>query len=196
MFLKSRRWPWGVVGGAVLLAVAAARADDVDPADVAVPLGKVPKAIMEVVKQRLPKGTPQSAVKHMEEGSVFFNVEVKSENHEYHLFIAPDGALQSISKVIEPKELPEKALQAVLKKYPKSVITSAGEVAEVDDDGKEKPPYYDLEVTKADKGVVLIEIELGGKILSAEDVPAEEVEKTEPADPGEKTPPKKQAEKK
>ena len=151
----------GFVAGLILV-TAAARADD-EKAE-KVPLDKVPKVIMDAIKNRFPKAEIESVEKEKEDGKIVFDIELKHEGRKYEMDILEDGTIVEIEKEVAAKDVPEAVTKAVKEKYPGCTIKEVMEVNKVKDK-KETPDHYEVTLETADKKKKEVEVSLDGKIL-------------------------------
>src|SRR6516165_5290878 len=138
----------GFVGsaGAVVLAgffvfPAVAAADDKKAEKLK--LDKIPKKVMEAIKNRFPNAEITSAEKETEDGKVVYDIELKHDGRKYEMDIQEDGTIVEIEKEIKLKDLPEAVAKAIKAKYPDAKIEEIMEVNKVK--GKEeKPDHYEV----------------------------------------------------
>src|SRR5438132_7248650 len=91
----------GVVAAGAALA-AAAWADDEKVA-----LDKLPKAVVQAVKAKFPKGEMVRAVKEEEAGKTFFEVSIKTEGNGVDVTLTPEGKIVMLESVIAIRQLPK-----------------------------------------------------------------------------------------
>ena len=113
-------------------ATGALRADEV-----AIPLDKVPKAVLDTVKKRFPKAELTEAAKETDGDKVSYEVTLKDGEAKIDATLTPEGVLTMIETVIATKDLPKAVTESVEAKYPKAAIKLAETVVKVAD-GKEK----------------------------------------------------------
>jgi hypothetical protein len=126
-----------------------------------VPLNKLPKAVVESVKKRFPKGEMTAAVKETEEKKTTYEVTLKEGSNKIDVNVNEDGTITGMEKQIALKDLPKVVSDAVAAKYPKAKMKKAEEVIKVKD-GKEKLEYYEVTVAEDDKEIE-VEISPEGK---------------------------------
>jgi uncharacterized membrane protein YkoI len=139
---------------------AAPKAEKVSP-------DKLPKAVMNAIKERFPDAEITSAEKEMEDGKVVYDIELKSKGKKYEMDIQEDGTVIEIEKEVAVKDLPEAVTKAVEAKYPKSKIKEVMEVNKVKDK-KETPDHYEIIIETAEKKDLEIIVSLDGKEVKAE----------------------------
>jgi Putative beta-lactamase-inhibitor-like, PepSY-like len=148
------------VAGLVLLAAVARTSADGEK----VPLDKVPKAVLDTIKARLPDAEVTSVEKETENGKVVYDVELKQKDRKWEMDILEDGTLIEIEKEIPMKDLPEAVAKAIDAKYPKAAIKEVMEVYTVK--GKdEKLDRYEVTIETAEKKTIELEVSLDGKSI-------------------------------
>lgn len=154
---------WGVVAvSGIVFAV------DAIAEEMAVPLDKLPKAVTEAVKKMFPKAEIVEATQETEDGEVEYEVTVKENGKKIDITVEADGDIEGLEKEIDLKDLPKAVIQALEKKYPKAVHTSAEAVFEIED-GKEELEYYEVQIKTADNQEVEVKIKADGKIVTKKD---------------------------
>jgi hypothetical protein len=136
----------------------------------AVPLDKIPKAVMDALLSKFPKAKIDKCHKANEENTVVYDIELKQEDRKCEADIRENGTYINYEKAIKATELPKAVTAAVEKRYPKSALKEIMEETEVK--GKdEKLAAYELVLTTADKKEEEVKVSPDGKIL--EDTGAE-----------------------
>ncbi|VTR95262.1 Uncharacterized protein OS=Singulisphaera acidiphila (strain ATCC BAA-1392 / DSM 18658 / VKM B-2454 / MOB10) GN=Sinac_0423 PE=4 SV=1: DUF2874: DUF2874 [Gemmata massiliana] len=133
-----------------------------------VPLEKVPKAVLETVKKRFPKAEVIGASKEKEKDKTVFEIELKEAGKTIDVTLTPEGAITTIEKQIEAKELPKAVTEALEKKYAKATFKTVEAVYSMKD-GKEALDYYEVLLVTADKKTIEVEIFADGKIKEEEE---------------------------
>lgn len=150
---------WGVAGLVVVLAtLAAVRADEEKIA-----LDKLPKAVLDAVKDKYPDAELVGAEKESEDGKTVYEVKIKNKGQKLEVTFKPDGTLTTVEKEIEVKALPKEVTDALDAKYPKATLEKAEEVTEGD------KVTYEVQLTTADKKSLEVELDPKGKVLEVED---------------------------
>ena len=134
----------------------------------AIALDKLPKAVLEAVKKRFPKGELTEAAKETEGDKVSYEVTVKDGETKMDLTFSPDGKLLMIETIIAAKDLPKAVAAAIDEKYPKAVFKTVESVVKVTD-GKEELDYYEVLLTTADKKDMEVQVFADGKIKATEE---------------------------
>jgi uncharacterized membrane protein YkoI len=154
-----------VVLASLVVLPAAARVDDKKPEKLA--LDKIPKKVMDAIKNRFPKAEITSAEKETEDGKIVYDIELKHEGRKYEMDILEDGTIVEIEKEIKLKDLPEAVAKAIKAKYPDAKIEEIMEVNKVK--GKEeKPDHYEVVLEMKDKKKTEIIVSLDGKTIKGE----------------------------
>ena len=153
-----------VVAGFVLLP-AVAGGDDKKAEKLTV--DKIPKKVMDAIKNRFPKAEITSAEKEIEDGKVVYDIALKHEGRKYEMDIQEDGTIVEIEKEIKLKDLPEAVAKAIKAKYPDAKIEEIMEVNKVK--GKEeKPDHYEVVLETKDKKKMEVTVSLDGKTIKGE----------------------------
>jgi uncharacterized membrane protein YkoI len=168
----------GIVSGLGLCALAGlvmlatlARADDKAEK---IPVDKIPKKVMDAIKNRFPGAEITSAEKEKEGGDIVYDIELKQKGRKYEMDIKEDGTIIEIEKQKDLKDLPAAVTKALEDKYPKATIEEIMEVNKVT--GKEeKPTHYEIVIVTADKKKLEVTVSLDGKTVKGG--PAEEDKK-------------------
>ena len=134
-----------------------ARADD------NVPVEKLPKAVVDTLKKRFPKGELTKASKSGEGDKTTYEVSVKEGTLKADVDLTAAGAITGMEKQIAAADLPKVIAAAVKAKQPKGTVKTCEEVIAVKD-GKEVLEYYEVVVETPDKKTVELEIEKDGKV--------------------------------
>jgi uncharacterized membrane protein YkoI len=140
------------------LLVSAARADEKK-----IKLDKLPKAVVDAVKDKFPDAKLTKATEETEKGVTIYKVSLTYKDHKHEAEFKKDGTLAAVSRQIEAKEMPKKVAEGLEGKYPKARINLIEEVI-VDD----KVHHYEVALVTADKKEVDVEIDLDGKVLKEE----------------------------
>jgi hypothetical protein len=127
-----------------------------------IPLAKLPKKVISAVKTKYPGAKLISATKEIEEGETYYNVSIKHKDEDLELTFTPRGKLVEIAREIDVEDLPKAVAEAIQKKYPKSTITEADEIIEVEEGNRKS--YY-VVVESAEKKMFEITLDPKGKIL-------------------------------
>src|SRR5262245_10627035 len=131
----------------------------------AVPLDKIPKALMDALLSKFPKAKIDKCTKAKEGDAVVYDIEFKQQSgRKGEADIKEDGTYINYEKEIDAKDLPKAVSNAIEKKYPKSTLKEVMEETEVK--GKdEKLSAYEVILVTADKTEVEVRVSPDGKIL-------------------------------
>jgi hypothetical protein len=150
-----------VLGFAVL--AAGARADEEK-----VPLGKLPKAVLQSVKKRFPDAEMKQAGKEIEAGKTVYEVSIKDKGHRIDVSLTPEGTILELEREIEAKDLPRAVAQALQTKYAQATYITIEEVIKVQD-GKEKLEYYEVTLVTAGNKKMEVTVTPKGQLRKEED---------------------------
>jgi Putative beta-lactamase-inhibitor-like, PepSY-like len=140
----------------------------------AVPLDKIPKAVMDALLAKFPKAKIDKCTKAKEGGDIVYDIEFKQEGRKCEADIKENGTYINYEVAIEAKDLPKAVKEAIDKRYPKATFKEIMEEKEVM--GKnEKLSAYEVVLETADKKEVEVRVSPDGKIL--EDTGAAKEEK-------------------
>ena len=145
-----------------LIATASVYAWTDDDKEEKVTLDKLPKAVLQAVKDRFPRGELGEASKETENGKTEYEVSLKLNGSSIDVMVSPEGKLTLIEKSIHVEDLPKAVAATVKTKHPTNKITKAEEVIKVADD-KETLEYYEV-IVEVDGKPVELEILLNGKM--------------------------------
>jgi len=144
--------------------------------EVAVPLDKVPKAILDAVKKRFPKAELVEAAKETEGDKIEFEMSIKDGGTKIDVMLNSEGKITLIEKMINVKSLPKTVLATIEEKFAKAVIKTAEEVIKVTD-GKEALDFYEVLLTTSEKKILELKITAAGKITETEEKKEEKKDK-------------------
>jgi hypothetical protein len=135
-----------------------------------VPLEKVPRAVMEVLKKRFPMAKPIEATTEPDENNkMVFEVTLEEEGKKIDVILTPAGVITLIEKEIVASSLPRVVAAALESKYPKATYKIVEEGIKVKD-GKETTDFYEVLLETADKKQRWeVKLATDGKILETED---------------------------
>jgi len=102
-----------------------------------IPINKLPKAVVDAVKAKFPKGKLGGASKETMEGEVTYGVELTVDKSKYTVVTNDEGEILEIDKEIPVKDLPKKVSDAVKKKYAKYKLDAADEIITIEEEAKE-----------------------------------------------------------
>lgn len=169
--MRSILWCVVAVSGIVFVS-------DVIAEEKAVPLEKLPKAVVEAVKKMFPKAKMIEATEEEEGGKIKYEVTIKDNNKKIDISVDANGKIEGLEKEIDLKDLPKAVTEALVKKYPKAVNKSAEAVFEIED-GKEELEYYEIQIKTADGKEIEVKIKADGTIITEPDKEKEN-DKSEP----------------
>jgi hypothetical protein len=142
-----------------------------------VALDKLPKAVVEAVKKRFPKGELLEAAKETEAGKTEYEVSLKDDGTKMDVMVTPEGAITLIEKEIAEKALPKPVRATLKREYPNATYKRIEEVIKVEG-GKETTDFYEILLETADKKKAEAQINPDGKLRKAAAEPKEGKEET------------------
>jgi uncharacterized membrane protein YkoI len=154
-----------LIAAAVVVIVAANGLADDKPEKIAP--DKLPKKIMDAIKNRFPNAEITSAEKEKEDGKVVYDIELKQDGRKYEMDIQEDGTIIEIEKQVDAKDLPEAVGKAIKAKFPDALIKEIMEVNKVKEN-KETPDHYEVIIVDKDKKEKEVTVSLDGKTINAE----------------------------
>jgi len=130
----------------------------------AVPVDKIPKAVMNALLAKFPKAKIDKCTKAKEGNDIVYDIEFKQEGRKCDADIKEDGTFINYEKAIEAKDLPKAVREAIEKKYPKATMKEIMQETEVK--GKEeKLSAYEVVLVTAEKKELEVRVSPEGKIL-------------------------------
>lgn len=170
---------FAVAGACILFGLTAfsagARADEEK-----IDLKDVPRAVLDAVKAKFPKGEIKSAEKEDEDGKTTYEVAVKADGHAIDVALKADGTILEIEKEVAAKDLPKAVAAAVEAKYPKATVKKAEEIIAFK--GGEEEKSYEVVVAETGKKAVEVKLSADGKIVKHEEEDDDKNEKGEKDD--------------
>src|SRR5438874_6249440 len=123
---------------------------------------KLPKKVMDTIKDRFPEAKITSAEKETEDGKVVYDIELTHKGRKYEMDIQEDGTLIEIEKQVDIKGLPKAVTKALETKYPNAKLEEIMEVNKVKGK-KETLDHYEVVLVTADKKKLEVTVSLDGK---------------------------------
>jgi hypothetical protein len=115
-----------------------------------IPIGELPKAVVDAVKKRFPKAELVGAAKETEGGKTEYEVMLKAGGKKIDLMLTPEGAITVIEREIAAADLPKSVRATLEKDYPGATYKRIEELIKVVK-GKEKLEAYEVLLETADK---------------------------------------------
>jgi hypothetical protein len=153
------RFPRSLHGACAAIAVLTALITTARAEQEKIPLGKVPKAVLDAVKVKFPKGELTGAEKETDGEKVTFEVKLLDNKRKFEVIANPDGKILAVEKVLEPSELPKPVTEALDAKYPKAKIKKAEEVT------ADEKITYEVVLITADTETVKLIFDPEGKLV-------------------------------
>ena len=127
-----------------------------------IPENKVPKAVIEAVKQKYPDAKMTGFEEEKEGKRTAYEVDVQSGSTEMEVDVTPEGKIISEETRIEEAALPESVKKAfAASKHGKSKVEKVEKVVVI---GKEDSPSYEVAVTEGGKRNEIV-FDKDGKVL-------------------------------
>src|SRR5437588_734837 len=118
----------------------------------AVPLDKIPKAVMDALLSKFPKAKIDKCTKAKEGDAIVYDIEFKQPNgRKGEADIKENGTYINYEKEIDAKDLPKAVRDAIEKKYPKSTLKEIMEETEVKGKDEKLSAYEVILVTTEKK---------------------------------------------
>jgi Putative beta-lactamase-inhibitor-like, PepSY-like len=146
-----------VIGSLLLVHSSAVAADEKK-----VPLGEVPKPVLDAVKLKFPRAELKEAVKDVDDDETSFEISLLNAGKHITVTLDDEGEIEEIETEIALSELPKPVTDAIAGKYPKATLKKAEEVVEIEDGKEEKA--YEVDVVTAEGKSVEVRVEASGKI--------------------------------
>lgn len=127
---------------------------------------KVPKAVLDAVKNRFPQAKLVGTSKEFDEGKVVFEIAIQNNEQNIDVTLTAEGIFRSIEKEIAFLDLPKAVADAFDARYPKAVYEIVQEVVKVKD-GKETFAYYEVLLTTTEGTSFEVQVAADGKLLKA-----------------------------
>jgi hypothetical protein len=153
-----RRVIGGMTAALLVLAGASSRAEEEK-----VPLDKLPKAVVDAVKEKFPRAELVSAEKEKEDGKDVYEVAIKDGKHKIEVTVTPEGKVVTVEKEIAAEDLPKAVAEALEARYPKATIRKAEEISKED-----RVTAYEVLIVTADKKKLEVSFDPKGKFLEEE----------------------------
>ena len=128
----------------------------------AVPLDMLPKVVLKSVKDKYPTAELTEATQEGEGDDLKFEVLIEDGKTKIDLTVTPAGVIELIEKEVATADLPKVVIEAIEKKYPKSLLKTAEAVFEVEN-GKEELEFYEVRIETAAKELMEVKINEKGE---------------------------------
>jgi hypothetical protein len=141
-----------------------------------VPLDKLPKPIIEVLKKKFPKAELVEASKEIEDGKTEYEVTIKDDGKKIDVTLTAEGTILGMEKEMAAKDLPKAVTDTLESKYAKATYKTVEAVIKIKD-GKETLEHYEVLLITADKKKVEVVVTVDGKITKTEEKKGDKEEK-------------------
>src|SRR6516164_2180155 len=78
-----------------------------------IPLGDLPKAVVDAVKAKFPAAELKEAAKETKDGKTTYEVILKDKGAGVDVAVSAEGKIAEIERALEPKDLPAKVRDAI-----------------------------------------------------------------------------------
>lgn len=167
---------------AVTVFSAVAFLSDVRAKEEMIPLGKLPRSVLNAVLKAFPEADAiLGASKESDEEDdheMVYEVTVRVNGKKIDVTVGDDGEIELLEKEIAARELPAAVTESLAKLYPESKLKSADAVCELEN-GEQKLEYYEVKLKAADGKEVEAKIKANGKIAKDDDGNNEREEENE-----------------
>jgi len=125
---------------------------------------QIPKVVMDALLAKFPKASIDKCTKAREFFTIVYDIEFNQEGRKFEADIKENGTYINYEKSIEAAALPKAVSDAIVKKYPNSVMKEIMEETEVK--GKtEKLSGYEVLLKLADGREAEVKVSPAGKVL-------------------------------
>ena len=147
-----------VLAAAAALAAARPAAADEEK----VPLDKVPRAVLDAVKDKYPDAELVGAERETEKGKTHYEIALKHKGSKLEVILTPEGKVVAVEKTIPAAALPRAVAEALKTKFPGTEIKGAEEITR---DGK---VTYEVQLKDGDRKREVV-FDPSGKVVEEED---------------------------
>jgi hypothetical protein len=134
----------------MVVVVASSRGDEQK-----IPLGDVPKAVVDAVKVKFPAAELKEAAKEVEDGKTTYELSLEDKGINVDVAVTAEGKILEIERAVDPQDLPKKVKDAIEAKYPKATVRKAEVMTEVED-GEEETSHEVQIVTAEGKSLEVV----------------------------------------
>jgi len=125
---------------------------------------QIPKVVMDALLAKFPKASIDKCTKAREFFTIVYDIEFNQEGRKFEADIKENGTYINYEKSIEAAALPKAVSDAIVKKYPNSVMKEIMEETEVK--GKtEKLSGYEVVLQLADGREAEVKVSPAGKVI-------------------------------
>jgi hypothetical protein len=132
-----------------------------------IPLGDVPKAVLDAVKAKFPHADLKEAAKEKEDNEVIYEISIVDQGKKIDVSVDEKGEIEKTETEIAISALPKAVTNAIEAKYPKATIEKAELVIEFED-GKEDERNYEAVIVTDAKKTIEVVLTPKGKIVEEE----------------------------
>ncbi len=132
-----------------------------------IPLGDVPKAVLDAVKAKFPHAELKGATKEKEDDEMVYEISIVDQGKKIDVSVDDEGEIESTETEIAISALPKAVTKAIDAKYPKATIQKAELIIEFED-GKEDEKTYEVVIVTDAKKKIEVVLTPKGKIVEDE----------------------------
>lgn len=149
-------WTGLILGLAVMIVAAGARADDRSTL-----LNHTPVAVRDTIQQKFPEARVQSIEVEQKHGRTIYEVDLIQAGREIELKLTADGTLLKIERDLDPSELPQAVTEAIqahqFGKILRAEVTIRGDAHK-----------YEVLVASDNQRLLEVELDAQGRILDVD----------------------------
>ena len=132
-----------------------------------IPLGEVPRAVLEAVKAKFPVAELKKAETETEDDATIFEVALELEETNVEVALTPEGTILEIETEIAAADLPEAVSEAIRAKYPAATPKKVERVVAFKDGEESKS--FEVLLAIGDEDRLELTLSESGKILEEEE---------------------------
>jgi hypothetical protein len=125
---------------------------------------QMPQPVLEAFEKAYPKAKDVEYEKERRDDKTYYEIEYRENKKQYDILYTPDGVLMEKEEELALSEVPEAAVQAVKKEYPRGKLKEAEKVM----DAQGNVTGYEIEV-KEGKKEWDVYTDVNGKIIRKEE---------------------------
>jgi hypothetical protein len=127
-----------------------------------IPLGDVPKVVLDAVRAEFPAAELKETVKETEEGKTTYEVSLEDKGADVDVAVSADGKIVEVERALDQEVLPKAVKEAIEAKYPKATAKKAEERTQFDDGKEDKS--YEVQILTADGKSVALTVDEDGEV--------------------------------
>jgi hypothetical protein len=131
-----------------------------------IPLGDVPKVVLDAIKAKFPAAELKKAAKEVEDGKTTYEISLKDKTTDVDVAVSAEGKILEIERAIDPKDLPRKVKDAIEAKYPKATVKKAEVLIEFENGAEETS--HEVQIVTADGKSLEVVVDDDGEVEATE----------------------------